>query len=223
MGGGMHGVPPQMQGMHGVPGMPSGMHGVPGAAGMPGWNAAMQTGAQVTIPGQETAAKKAWIKFRAEWEVLTPIRRALYIMAPFVFSAACFLLFFDDPPAETPKTTTPKTAPSTSMPPNALGAPTGVGLPTSTGPLIAAPVPTADAVAATPNPPASPSSASTTAPLAPGGKKTLERAAADAWAEGNYADAAKMYEDLAANNPGNPAYKEAARILREKMASAPAR
>ncbi len=59
------------------------------------------------------------------------------------------------------------------------------------------------------------------APPAAPGKKTSERAAADAWAEGNYADAAKMYDELAAQNPGNPAYKEAARILREKM-SAPA-
>jgi hypothetical protein len=64
------------------------------------------------------------------------------------------------------------------------------------------------------------SAATAAPPLAPG-KKTNERAAADAWAEGNYAEAAKMYDELAAQNPGNPAYKEAARILREKM-TAPA-
>ena len=48
----------------------------------------------------------------------------------------------------------------------------------------------------------------------PPGKKTVERAAADAWAEGNFEVAAKMYDDLATQQPGNPAYREAARILR---------
>jgi hypothetical protein len=47
--------------------------------------------------------------------------------------------------------------------------------------------------------------------------RTNERKAADAWAEGNYEVAAQMYDELARENPGNPAFPAAAAILREKL------
>jgi len=54
-------------------------------------------------------------------------------------------------------------------------------------------------------------------------KKSPERQAADAVVEGKFAEAAKLYDELATTNPSNPAYKEAARIMRDanKSASAP--
>jgi len=51
--------------------------------------------------------------------------------------------------------------------------------------------------------------------------KSPERQAADAVVEGQYDTAAKLYEQLAASNPGNPAYREAARIMREAGRTAP--
>jgi hypothetical protein len=47
--------------------------------------------------------------------------------------------------------------------------------------------------------------------------KTNERKAADAWAEGNYELAAQMYDELAREQPGNPAFPAAASILRQKL------
>jgi hypothetical protein len=44
-----------------------------------------------------------------------------------------------------------------------------------------------------------------------------ERAAVDAVAAGAYADAARLYDQLAAAYPNRPAYAEAARILRAKL------
>jgi hypothetical protein len=48
-------------------------------------------------------------------------------------------------------------------------------------------------------------------------QKTLERQAADAWAGGSFELAAKLYDQLAATNPGNPAFAQAARVLRERL------
>jgi hypothetical protein len=57
-----------------------------------------------------------------------------------------------------------------------------------------------------------------TAKIAPltAGKKTPEREALDTAAAGSFDDAARRYDTLAAAHPGEPSYKEAARILRDK-------
>jgi hypothetical protein len=47
--------------------------------------------------------------------------------------------------------------------------------------------------------------------------RTNERMAADTWAEGNYELAGRMYEELARQHPENPAFSEAAAILRQKV------
>ncbi|AKU94069.1 hypothetical protein AKJ09_00733 [Labilithrix luteola] len=50
-------------------------------------------------------------------------------------------------------------------------------------------------------------------------KKTLERAAGDAVAAGSYPEALQMYEELSRRSPDVAAYRQAARILRAKMAA----
>ena len=55
--------------------------------------------------------------------------------------------------------------------------------------------------------------ASASPPLAKG-KKTPEREAVDLAAAGQYTKAAEIYEQLATQHPEQPAYREAARILR---------
>lgn len=52
------------------------------------------------------------------------------------------------------------------------------------------------------------------APTLPAGKKTLEREAVDLYAAGDYLHAAEKYDQLAAENPTNTTYAEAARIVR---------
>jgi hypothetical protein len=48
---------------------------------------------------------------------------------------------------------------------------------------------------------------------------TKARRAADALANGAYAEAASLYDDLAADHPGNPAYARTAHILRARLDS----
>jgi hypothetical protein len=69
-----------------------------------------------------------------------------------------------------------------------------------------APSATAPAPAPTPAP----------TPVAAVGNKTLERQAVDFVAAGDFARAAAVYEQLQAQNPNNPVYGEAVRILRMK-------
>lgn len=47
--------------------------------------------------------------------------------------------------------------------------------------------------------------------------RTAERVALDTAAAGNFVEAARLYEALAASHPDDPTYKEAARILRERL------
>ena len=85
-------------------------------------------------------------------------------------------------------------------------------------------------VAPTPAPPAIPSAAPSakagaaagSATPAPGTtplKKTQERLAADAWTEGNFELASRLYGELSTQHPENPAFREAARICHEKMST----
>lgn len=54
------------------------------------------------------------------------------------------------------------------------------------------------------------------APPMPAGTKTLERQAVDLYAAGDYLHAAEKYDELAAQNPSNRTYAEAARIARTR-------
>jgi hypothetical protein len=51
------------------------------------------------------------------------------------------------------------------------------------------------------------------------GSVTKARRAADALANGAFAESASLYDDLAADHPGNPAYARAAHILRARLDS----
>jgi hypothetical protein len=56
-----------------------------------------------------------------------------------------------------------------------------------------------------------------------GGGKTKARLAADALASGAYGDALQLYTELAAEKDANPAYEQAVRVLRTRLAAAPER
>ncbi|XYH94733.1 hypothetical protein ACMHYB_43975 [Sorangium sp. So ce1128] len=91
------------------------------------------------------------------------------------------------------------------------------------------------AVASSPPPPApsAPSAAPTVSPRRPQstardmgtepppGKKTLQRQAVDAMAAGDHERAARLYEELARDQPDVPAYADALRIVRTKAAKRP--
>jgi hypothetical protein len=47
--------------------------------------------------------------------------------------------------------------------------------------------------------------------------------AADALASGAYGDALQLYTELAAEKDANPAYEQAVRVLRTRLAAAPER
>ena len=70
-----------------------------------------------------------------------------------------------------------------------------------------------------PFPPAAAPAASTAPSRAP--NVTEARAAADALANGDYANAVKLYDDLASKSANNPAYAEVARSLRARTAPLP--
>jgi hypothetical protein len=56
-----------------------------------------------------------------------------------------------------------------------------------------------------------------------GAGKTKARLAADALASGAYGDALQLYTELAAEKDANPAYEQAVRVLRTRLAAAPER
>jgi hypothetical protein len=66
--------------------------------------------------------------------------------------------------------------------------------------------------------PVTSATATTSAPAKPlpKGKVTLEREAVDFVGQGQYLKAAEIYDQLAAQHPDQPVYREAARILRAR-------
>jgi hypothetical protein len=96
--------------------------------------------------------------------------------------------------------------------PHVSAVPVPVSVPV-TAPTATAPAVVATGLVATTNVVATPT------PRAPAGTKgtTLERAAIDAVAEGRYAAALDMYRKLAADDPSQDSYKEASRILLERL------
>jgi len=95
--------------------------------------------------------------------------------------------------------------------------PAGTPMPAPTGAPAAGTAPPS-ATTAAPQPPQPVPAATPTPAPAPvaTGNKTLERQAVDYAAAGDYARAAAVYEQLQAQNPNNPVYGEAVRILRMK-------
>jgi hypothetical protein len=101
------------------------------------------------------------------------------------------------------------------------GVPYPYAAPSAAASVPAAPIPDAAPPQdpATSAPPSSAAPAPTPPPRTPGSskEKTLERQAVDLVAEGDFAKAADIYQKLVADDPTNPAYSEALRILQARL------
>ena len=199
--------PPQPQmpagGGYGAYGAPPGMPGMPGqppAGQMPG----MQETGRLQPPAELTGLAKA----KAEWQAMPLIRKVIFASTPVAAICAYVLLTEEEPPpprrrpvpsasASSTAGTAPSVTVATTAIPTATTPPTGTAIPTDTGT-----VPTGTAT---------PTGTGTKKPT---GAVSLERQAADALRQGKRDHAAQLYDQLAAQHPENPAYKEAARILR---------
>jgi len=170
---------------------------------------------------------------------LSAPKRILLVLGPLSLISAGYLLLFDDDRPARPVTTTdaaPVNSPATAASPpsfaTAADAPAASGSASTSS--VASPacppgftpydtaingvVPCVPANTQTPSAPPV-VAASTAAPrVRTGGTsaKTLERQAVDHLAMGNYAGAARLYEQLQQQHPSNRVYAEAARILRAK-------
>ena len=162
----------------------------------------------------------------SEWEQMPVMRKVILSAMPVAIVAVYFLLFVDDPTpppttklkpdagmeaavASAPSATVPgPTVTSTATVPTVVTtdtAPTTTTTTTTTAPTVTVP-PTAS-TAAIPVPSA--------APLKKG-EVTKERQAADAVRQGHKTEAIALYEQLAAEHPENPAFKEAVRVLKSE-------
>ncbi|MFO0664381.1 MAG: FHA domain-containing protein [Polyangiaceae bacterium] len=196
---------------------------VPPGAPWPGQSApppAQPSGPSVAPkPGtQDPTVQKLTLgaRIRRDWAATSWPRKALLILAPIL--AWVFLsddpedLFMPSKPAATAKATASPTATSSS--PTATPSVTATAATPPTAAIIPAPMPTTT-TKPTAQPPVPP----------PGGtakpQMTTERQAIDALSLGQEAEALKIYETLAKDNPDNPNFKEAARILRKRREQLP--
>ena len=211
----------------------------PGAMQSGGYGA-LTTGQVRTPPPPEGSLPH----YLAKYKELSPPKRILVVLAPFCLIAAAYLLLFDDEdPGPGPVAAVVDAGLESSVATNTSGAPPPsipppVALPPPVPPPVATPVPPSCPPGfvpysvpidgqipcvpkGTPMPPAgteptAPPSNTGTHPPHAANVKTLERQAVDYVAVGNYAAAAQTYDQLRQQNPDNPVYPEAARILHAK-------
>jgi hypothetical protein len=233
MGPGMQpGMPPQQAPSYpaGPPGQDMSMY----ATGSP----AAATGPQAAAPAAAPSGKPSIVEqAKAQWKAAPAPRKAIIVLALPVLVSVFFILTYEPPrPPPRPRpNAAATTAPTGTAVATTATAPTAGPVDTS---LAGPPTPTASAGSTDPRAPASgmpsatptaqptavavaPSATATAKPTKPGAppsKKTLQRAAADAVAAGAWVDAATLYEQLARMSPDQPAYAEAARIMRQKAA-----
>jgi hypothetical protein len=144
------------------------------------------------------------------WKAASIPQKAILCLLPVAFGAV-LVMFGDEEPAAPKK----KPRPQTSAVVSASAAPAA----SSAVPVVATAAP----------PPPETAQPKPAAPSAPGADKgpqptsgkgapprTVNRQAVDAVIAGSHVDAIKFYEQLAAEHPESPVYKEAARILRAK-------
>ena len=156
-----------------------------------------------------TAAKQSPLaQLKEGWKQASLPKKAIACLLPVAFVMVIFGLDDNTTPAEAPApaaststTSKPKSKPTATEEPEDLDPPKKKTVDPPPPKKIADPPPkkTAD-----------------TPPVAMAKDKTAERVAVDAVAAGAWDPAAKAYDDLAKQHPENPAYKEAARILRAK-------
>lgn len=163
--------------------------------------------AQLVVP----AKVKPLDQLKDGWKQASLPKKAIALLLPVAFVMVIFGL--DDkpePPAEAEAAATSASASSKPKPkPTA-----SVTDDPSDDPEPPKPKPTVSAPPVKKDPP--PSKKPPEPPIAMAKDKTAERVAVDAVAAGAWDPAAKAYDDLAKQHPENPAYKEAARILRAK-------
>lgn len=189
--------------------------GLAAMAPMPGFGPPPQApGAMVPPAGAPVVPADAGplTKLRAEWNAATPTRRATILSIP-CFLLVSWIVFGEDEP-ETVTSTKPAVSASAAAAPSA--APPSSRL---TSPAL-------PAVPAGPAAGSAPTAGGATPETAPGprtGKdkdapiKTTQRLAADAISAGNAAEALRLYQQLSKENPNDPAYKEAVRILKSRQ------
>ncbi|MBK6464548.1 MAG: hypothetical protein IPF92_26620 [Myxococcales bacterium] len=179
---------------------------------------------QAAPPAETDPLKKAI----ADFKTASPVRKLTYIILPLALVAAALILFTDDPPPPPKKAARSDAgAEAGALAGDPAPVPSAMGLvPTPTPPSTPpTPTPTAPGTAPNaPNPTPGPAPSGTSDPSAAAGKDagkgpTLERTAVDEVHKGDLAKAAEAYEQLAREQPQNPSYAYAARILRERLAA----
>jgi hypothetical protein len=199
--------PPSAQpdsGPVGPPGPPSGLLNVPPPSGR-------KPDAPETFP--ETVKR--------QWAAAPPIRRALFVAMPVALLVAVWLFLngSDTPPLPKVAAAVPSqsAAASTSPPPSTGDPPPDYPPPPPPPPHPPPPPASGKTTAAAGNapPPPSPATGDAAAP----NSDHRERQAADFVSTHAYDQAIRLYDQLAAEHPDKAAFKEAARILRGKLAT----
>jgi hypothetical protein len=218
--------------MHLGPGVPRNQGALmPGQSHFAGPFAYPQAGALGLTGAQPLHAASAASKPRARaaplaWFVAQSIpRKASILLAPFACFAAFQLLFPSEPDAAPGASSGPLTA----QPAQTQAPAVPAVVPTEPGPMLSAPPigpigttvassATARALVPQPGAPAAPSAHPVTSSsnASSGASVTLERRAADAYAQGRIEEAAQAYEKLARESPTDRALAEIARILKQR-------
>jgi hypothetical protein len=189
---------------------------------------------RMAAQGSGARVRAALGKAEQAWKQANLPQKAILCLLPVAF-VAVFVMFGDDdtsaqrtkPNAQSSAVAAVSGAPSASgatgaraLPTLSASADTTAAASSSVAPSSAKPATAATgATAATAS-----SAAADKGPHPTSGKgappRSLERQASDAVAAGSFSDALKLYEQLAAQHPDMAVYKEAARILKTKMADA---
>jgi hypothetical protein len=160
-------------------------------------------------PAAPTVKKESPLdQLKSQWKAASLPKKAILVLLPIAFFMVVFGL--DDKPVPAPTKAKPTASGSASAHSEKAAK---VTKPTATEEVVEEPTPpkpTATAPIASAPPAATNKGAPKTT------EKTPERAAVDAVAAGSLVPAAELYDELAKTHPENPAYKEAARILRAK-------
>jgi len=183
--------------------------------GAPMGQGTVETGRVQNVPSSEL---KGWAKAVAEWKEMPPLRKVILGTFPGVLILVYMMMFDTPQPQRRPMPTgSASVAASASAAPSATTSSVATGtvaIPaTTTVPIVMSAVPTTT----TTTPP------TTTAPPVasakpPKGGKTPEREAIELVSQGQNTKAAALYEQLAQEHPDQPAYREAARLLRLRSA-----
>jgi hypothetical protein len=234
MQAGMSGGYPVQAGM-GQPGMgPSGSGQYPmqpgfGNGSMPGMAPMSpfpdQQAGQPNAPGQPPPEPDALKKAVEDFKSASPVRKITLILLPIAMLAGASILFADDPPPPKPRVDAGVEAGVDSGMLEA-GAALGTAPTDTTQGVVGTQTQTSAQIPA-PNPPGpttghtvgnAPTDAGlSTVDAGKGHLLTLERQAVDQVYRGDIAGAVDTYERLAREQPQNPSYSYAARILRERL------